>query len=218
MRKNYYTIAGMIQNFGILFENLKNNSEIAREMAEYGYGEEEIAQGKALYDKAIQLHQTNLKETKEETESYADFDQKFNSVLSIFMKDRKKGKIVFKDQDTHLRTLRLKALPSKSIASLMEEMKNFYNVLDQDETLRQAISRLKVDEAHIKSQLGGIVQAEKAYAVYQNEKGETQQATKNKDAAFSELEKWVRELYSVAKIALEDKPQLLESIVKSVRG
>ncbi|MFK8265901.1 hypothetical protein [Capnocytophaga cynodegmi] len=218
MRKNYYTIAGMIQNFGILFENLKNNAEISREMAEYGYGEEEIAQGKALYDKAIQLHQTNLKETKEETESYADFDQKFNSVLSIFMKDRKKGKIVFKDQDAHLRTLRLKALPSKSIASLMEEMKNFYNVLDQDETLRQAISRLKVDEAHIKSQLGGIVQAEKAYAVYQNEKGETQQATKNKDAAFSELEKWVRELYSVAKIALEDKPQLLESIIKSVRG
>ncbi|ATA90392.1 hypothetical protein [Capnocytophaga stomatis] len=218
MRKHYYTIAGMIQNFGILFENLKNNAEIAQEMAEYGYGETEIAQGKALYDKAIELHQANLKETKEETESYADFDKKFNSVLSVFMKDRKKGKIVFKDQEANLRTLRLKALPSKSIASLMEEMKNFYNVLDQDEALRQAISRLKVDESHIKSQLEGIVQAEKAYAAYQNEKGEAQQATKNKDAAFSELEKWVRELYSVAKIALEDKPQLLESIAKSVRS
>lgn len=218
MKKQYYTIATMIQNFGILFENLKNNAEIAREMAEYGYGETEIAVGKALYDKAITLHQTNLRETKEETESYADFDKKFNDVLSVFMKDRKKGKIVFKDQEANLRTLRLKALTSKSIASLMEDMKNFYNVLDQDETLRTAISRLKVDETHIKSQLNAVLQAEKAYAVYQNEKGESQQATKNKDAAFSELEKWVRELYSVAKIALEDKPQLLESIAKSVRG
>ena len=38
------------------------------------------------------------------------------------------------------------------------------------------------------------------------------QATKDKDKAFAELEKWVREFYAIAKIALEDKPQLLESM------
>lgn len=49
-------------------------------------------------------------------------------------------------------------------------------------------------------------------------RGENQQATKDKDKAFADLEKWVSEFYSIARIALEDKPQLLESLKKFVRS
>lgn len=50
------------------------------------------------------------------------------------------------------------------------------------------------------------------------EKGESQDATKLKDTAFGELDDWMREFYAVAKIALEDNPQLLESLEKFVRN
>ena len=50
------------------------------------------------------------------------------------------------------------------------------------------------------------------------EKGESQDATKLKDTAFGELDDWMRDFYAVAKIALEDNPQLLESLGKFVRS
>ncbi|MDO5104745.1 hypothetical protein [Capnocytophaga sp.] len=218
MKKQFYTFAIMMQNFGILFENLKNNAEIAREMAEYGYGDTEVEAGKALYDKVVALHRSNQMSSKNETDTYADFDKKYKAVTSVFMKDRKKGKIAFQDDEPNLRTLRLKALESKSIAALVEDMKHFYGTLDQDETLRDALLSLKIDGQHVKSQLEAVLQAEKAYAVYQNAKGESQQATKDKNQAVTELEKWARKMYNVAKIALENKPQLLESLAKLVRG
>ena len=54
--------------------------------------------------------------------------------------------------------------------------------------------------------------------MYLREKGESQDATKLKDAPFIELEDWMREFYTVAKIALKDNPQLLESLGKFVRS
>ena len=80
------------------------------------------------------------------------------------------------------------------------------------------IKRLKVDETHISVQLNLLSDTQKAYENYTKEKGESQQATKDKDDALVALEKWVREFYSVAKIALEDKPQLMEALGKHIKS
>lgn len=100
----------------------------------------------------------------------------------------------------------------------MEETRAFYQLLDTNETLRNQLKQLKITEQDIKNQLQLLGEVEKSYADYQKEKGESQQATKDKNQAFATLEKWVRDFYSVAKIALEDKPQLLESVGKFVRS
>ncbi len=57
-----------------------------------------------------------------------------------------------------------------------------------------------------------------ARAVYLKEKGESQDATKIKDAAIAKLDDWMSEFYAVAKIGLEDNPQLLEVLGKTVRA
>lgn len=62
------------------------------------------------------------------------------------------------------------------------------------------------------------MQTQQAYADYIREKGESQQATQDKNKAFDAVTKWVSEFYAVAKIALEDQPQLLESVAKLVRS
>jgi hypothetical protein len=63
-----------------------------------------------------------------------------------------------------------------------------------------------------------ITNVEIARSAYLREKGESQDATQLKDKAFANLDDWMSEFYAVAKIALEDSPQLLESLGKLVRN
>jgi len=54
-----------------------------------------------------------------------------------------------------------------------------------------------------------ITNLETARSEYLREKGESQNSTKIKDAALYKFNHWMSEFYAVAKITLEDKPQLL---------
>ena len=214
----YLTDQELLQRFGILFENIKTQPELKTELAEYGYDDNEIAKGKALYDKAFSEYQKNIKETQEETSAHHLFRQKLNELTKIYTTDRKKARIIFKDQNDTLINLRLKGRTAVSISTIIDDMRVFYTSLQQNPNLITPLNRLKIDEEHINTQLQSLANVEKAYAEYIKEKGESQQATKDKDQALANLEKWVREFYAIAKIALEDKPQLLESVSKFVKS
>ncbi|WP_277632235.1 hypothetical protein [Avrilella dinanensis] len=103
-------------------------------------------------------------------------------------------------------------------AVLIDTMRLFYQTLADNPELATPLERLKINQQHITTQLENVTNTENAYANYVKEKGESQQATKDKNKAFDEMAKWVSEFYSIAKIALEDKPQLLESIAKWVQS
>ncbi len=80
------------------------------------------------------------------------------------------------------------------------------------------MKQLKITQQEIKKQLQLLTEVEQAYTDYQKEKGESQQATKDKNDAFDALDKWVTRFFKVAKIALEDRPQLLESLGKIMKN
>ncbi|MDO4783081.1 MAG: hypothetical protein Q4A09_07695 [Capnocytophaga felis] len=206
------------QNYGAIFENISKNEMLKNELAEYGYDEQEIAKGKVLYDSAAQKLDLNKTESAEEKMAYDTFSKKFEELKKSYTTDRKKAKIIFKEEETILSVLAIKGIMSIRINALLDDIDTFYKQLQAKEELRSPLKRLKIIDEHIAEQLKALAEVRQAYLQYTNEKGESQQATKNKDAAFAELDKWVREFYSIAKIALEDQPQLLESLGKFMRN
>ncbi len=192
MRK-HYSNQQLLQDYGILFENLKSQVTLKTELADYGYDDAEVAKGKALYDQAQSLYQQNIKEGQEETTAYATFSQKFDKLTEIYRKDRKKAKIIYREQDEILKNLKIKGQASRRMADLLTQINTFYLTLNQDEALRTPLKRLKITDEHIQAQATLLSETEKAYADYNLEKGESQDA-------------------------LEDRPQLLESIAQFVRS
>jgi hypothetical protein len=208
----------LMQSYSVLFENVKKDTVLAAELAEYGYNAAAIAQGEALYNNFVQKYDTNKTETAQETTAYALFSNAFETTAAIYKTDRKKAKIVFKNQPDVLRNLQLNKPLLERNALVIDTMRLFYDMLHNNTELLNALQRLKITTDHVNQQLANVINVQTVYAAYVQEKGESQQATQDKNKAFDEVSKWVSEFYSVAKIALEDKPQLLESISKWVRS
>ena len=218
MKTYYLSNEKMLQNYGVMFENLGKDLELKAELAEYGYDEAKIGEGKKLYDEARKTFDANTKETREETTASLNFQEKYQNFQKIYITHRKKAKIVFDDNAEAFLQLKLKNIPARVIAKFLEETRAFYQLLNTAETLMTPLKQLKVTEQDIEKQLQLLTDVEQAYADYQKEKGESQQATKDKNNAFDILDKWVVRFVKVAKIALEDKPQLLESLGKTIRS
>lgn len=215
---NYRITFEKFKNYGFIFENISKNDVLKTELAEYGYGEQEIAQGKILYDTAAQMYEINKRDTSEEALAYNEFSKKLEAFKTSYAIDRKKAKIIYKEEPKILTALHIKGIAPFRIGKLLEDIEAFYKELKAKPDLLAPLNKLKITTEHIDAQLTALTEVKQAEATYKLEKGESQQATKDKNDAFAALEKWVREFYAIAKIALEDKPQLLESIGKFVRS
>ena len=91
-------------------------------------------------------------------------------------------------------------------------MKKCYTLALADSDIQTKLSRLKVTLEDLTAANALIPEVEAARATYLKEKGESQDATTIKDAAFVKIDDWMSEFYAVARIALEDNPQLLEAL------
>ena len=219
MSKNLRTSeAQTLEQCRVAFENTASQPQISSIMAEYGYDAATMAIGKALYDETRLSFDSNKKETDEEAAAYAIFAAKEDQLSNIYAQHRKKAKVVFRNDSVTADMLEISGSLPQAYIKWLEIVKKFYNVALADSNIQSGLSRLKVTPNDLTAAQALIPEVEAARAAYLKEKGESQDATTKKDTAFAKLDSWMREFYAVAKIALEDTPQLLESLGKVVKA
>lgn len=216
--KRTLTEAEALEQYRVSLENVEKQPEIATIMAEFGYDETLLTEGKTLLTKTRESFDYNKKEDDETSVAYNNFTNLKENVSKVYSLHRKKGKVVFRKDETTLKNLGLKGSLPTSYIKWLETVKKFYSVAIGNSEIETKLARLKVTPAELQETITLITELETARAEYLREKGESQDATKLKDAAFREIDDWMSEFYAVAKIALEDNPQLLESLAKFVRS
>ena len=217
LKKNQ-TEAEALEQYRVSFENVEKQPEIATIMAEFGYAETLLTEGKTLLTKTRQAFDFNKKEDDETTEAYKNFTELKENLAKTYTLHRKKGKVIFRKEPTTLNKLALTGSLPTAYIKWLETVKKFYTVAAADSDIQSKLVRLKITTEEINGTIQLITNLELARAEYLREKGESQDSTKSKDKAFGEIDDWMSEFYAVAKIALEDNPQLLESLGIFVRS
>ena len=217
LKKNQ-TEAEALEQYRVSFENVEKQTEIATIMAEFGYDETLLTEGKTLLTKTRQAFDFNKKEDDETTEAYKNFTELKENLAKTYSLHRKKGKVIFRKEPTTLSKLALTGSLPTAYIKWLETVKKFYTVAAADSEIQSKLVRLKITTEELNGTIEQISNLELARAEYLREKGESQDSTKSKDKAFEEIDDWMSEFYAVAKIALEDNPQLLESLGIFVRS
>ncbi|WKS95667.1 hypothetical protein [Riemerella columbina] len=207
-----------LENYRVLFTNLEEVQDLKTELADYGYDDAKIAEGKALFDHTQQLYDQNKQETAEEKEAYAQFSDAFSTLKKAYSKHRKVAKVALMKKPELWKTLALDGSLSAAYLKAMQEIKTFYQQAQSHSEAKPLLEKFKINKEAVDTQVAQIEKVETLRAKYEKEKGENQNATQQKNKAFADLSDWVREFYAVAQIALDDRPQLMESIGKFVRS
>lgn len=208
--------AATLELYRVSLENVEKQSEITSIMAEYGYNTDFIAEGKILLTDTREAYNLNKTEDDETSEVYYNYASKKQELSDTYALDRKKAKVVFLNDHVTANKLSITGMIPQAYIKWLEKVKKFYSVTTSDADIQTKLSRLKFTPEDLANANSLIADVETTRSEYLKEKGESQAATKSKDNSFVKLDAWMREFYMVAKIALDDKPQLLESLGKFV--
>lgn len=212
------TEAEVLNQSDVAIANVENQPTISAAMAELGYDNAMIEEGKALNQAAHAAYKLNRQEDDETRESYLRFEEAKTALNQLYSLHRKKAKVVFRDEpDVLSRLLIANALPSAYI-NWLEGVEKFYDVMLADEALQARAARLKMTVDELTQGSALITDLKTKRQAYLLEVGESEAATKIKDEALAKLDRWMSEFYAVARIALEDQPQLLEALGKAVKS
>ena len=207
-----------LENYRQVFSNFSEVPELKSEMAEFGYDDAKMQEGKALYDEVLNLYNQNQKETSEEKEAYNKFSQALDALNTTYAKHRKLAKVALMNRPDLWKSLAIDGATSKAYLQWMQDATTLYSQAKTHSEAQPLLEKFKLTSAIADEQLAKLEELKALRDAYTKEKGESQDATKLKDAAFAKIAVWMREFYAVAKIALDDHPQLLESIGKWMRS
>jgi len=209
---NSYSEATILSNCKVALTNVQKQKLIAAEMAEFGYDAKALKVGKSFLDKAQKTVDDNIIEGGEGSIAYAVFAQLKGEIEKDYALLRKKAKVIFRNDPLILNQLGLYGEVARVYVSWIDGVRRCCTAALQDDTILVELVSFKVAKESLNAILKRCDRLDQLRAEYLKEKGEAHSVTIQRDQAFAELEDWMREFYTVAKIALDDKPQMLESL------
>jgi len=120
------TEAEALEQYRVSFENVASQPEIATVMAEFGYDETLLTEGKTLLTKTRQAFDFNKKEDDETSEAYNNFNTTKEKLDNTYTLHRKKAKVIFRKEPVTLSKLSLTGSLPKSYIKWLEVVKKLY--------------------------------------------------------------------------------------------
>lgn len=206
------TIEETLSSSNLLIENILNNQEILSALSVFGYDETKLNEGKALYQTALDLYNEQKREYGEQYAATDAFRAAFEEAYEKYIYYVKIARLVFKNNKGVWQELGLTGKRKDNFSGWLLQANQFYNNALANPEILNKFATVNVTQESLTAGKALVDAAEQANQTQEKEKGEAQNATKTRDAALDDLEVWIEDLKGFSRIALEGKPQLLESL------
>lgn len=199
----------LVRQATTLYTNARDNAEVAALLADpYEYGADDYAHGLALVEEVQHLNAEQQREYGEQYTATATADTLLEDLEALYVAHRRLARTRHRRGTPAYAALGLAGGVADSRAGLLAETDAFYRMLGENATLTEGIRGLGASAVARGRAL--VEDARTAVNAQAREVGEAQRATRLRDDAVHRLRTHAAELAEVARIALADRPQLIE--------
>jgi hypothetical protein len=205
-------IDGLLNSARVAINNALSSPKIQSYLSVYGYSPEKIQQGNALYDAALAAQQQQRVEYGEQIAATATLNQVWETASKSYIKFVKIARIAFKDDAGIATQLGLNGSRKDSLSGWLAQAQQFYGNLLNNSELVTKLNEYGITLEKLQAGFTEILAVEAANLAKTKEKGNAQNATQTRDLAIDALSSWLSDYVAIARIALEEESQLLESL------
>ena len=196
----------------VAIDNARGDAGILAAMGVFGYDEERLGVGRALYGEAQTLVSRQKAEYGEQFEATAAVQTAWDEGNAAYMRTFKVARVALKGNPKARAAMMLSGDRKRTLSGWLEQTTAFYANLMADAKLMAAMGIFGYDQAKLEAEQVLMQAVVKANLVQEKEKGEAQEATKLRDARLDELDQWMSDFKAIAQVALEENPQWLEKL------
>ncbi len=212
MNTSELTIEQLLYEAGVRINNSLSDAKVLNAVSAMGYTETKLNEGAALLAETTALVETQKKEYGEVDEAQSVFETERSAANKTYMEVLSICRVAFKNDVRAATTLELNGRRARTISGWLKQTTGFYRALLENEEWKAALAVYGQSEEKLATQLAAIEQVAKTSEAVKKEKGDAQNATQERDEKLEELAEWVSDYEVIARIALADKPQLLEKL------
>jgi hypothetical protein len=206
------SLADQINAARLAISNTLSDPEIQHMVARYGYTLDKLAEGQRLYDTAIANVNAQASASAEQRLATARLRAAEAAARASYQALAQLARAVLPPGNGHRLALGLVgAAPQGTPAFLKAGDTLFANALNVVE-IKALLAEYGYDEARFEAERAQIEAFERAYKAQVAARGAAQHATRAHHATFTSLKRWVAQYLKIAKIALRDKPELIEKL------
>ncbi len=206
------SLADFINRMQVLLDNMERNSVIAASMSAFGYDAARIQEGRSQLEGLIAAEKTQVKEYSEQYAATEAVVQAWEETNKLYGLHRALAKRVFKGDKQARRALLLnERLPRKRSDWLLQAEVFYDGLLGSPERVA-AMGTFGQTQAGFETAKTAVISIKSLHSIQQDEIGEAQKATLDRDTLWVQARVWVVTAIEVAGYALADDPQLLESL------
>jgi hypothetical protein len=189
-----------------------NTPEIQSKMTVFGYTPERIAQGKELLEKAQRMTSTHVGDYSDQYAATETLQKTWSDVYSRYMVTLKVVRVAFKSETDMLARFRATGKRRRSLSGWLADARILYDNMLSNHVALERMSGFGYTIERLQNEQNDVYEIERLHSLRLTEKGEAQQSTVDRDKVFDELCDWYSDFRAVARIALYDTPQLLETL------
>lgn len=201
-----------VYNAKLAIENSLIDPVMMEMFRRYRYDEERFGFGRTLYIETRDLISKQIEGKGQQVSSTHNANKVWEEANAVFTPTFKIAKIAFKGDMGARTTLRLDGQRKRSRTGGLAQAIHFYNCLLGNEEYQAGMDYFGYTPEILNQEYDLVKLAEQASLKQDQERGDSQNLTKERDAKLDELNKWMSDFKAVAKVALAEKPQLLEKL------
>jgi len=210
------TFAELLEQRRVLIFNSRK-PEIATLLQSYGIDSTHLENGVNLYNSVITATENQRREQQEEGLAYDNLYVSKDDFATRYKKTLKISRMASRSDANLQNRLKVNAPAERTIEGWILQVVDFYNRLNNEPDFITVLNKYGITSETLsqEKQIAENLRILRNEAM--SEKGQAQEATRVRDVEIEKLDDYCYELKTIAKIALENKPQLLEELGILVR-